>query len=245
MSKKKFLIGAPTANREWIVRHWVNGVQGAYAGIQDEYDLGIVLVGEESDGFVATVDEYCKAMRHAYYLSPIEEDKKDDVRQWNHSRYQRMVYLRNTLLQSVRMLEPDYFLSLDTDIIMHPDALVNLLETMEDPEKDASAVGGKLYMTRHGVNTPSYGMWRGSAVSQGIRRRNSSGVFPVNVIMAMKLMNPAAYNIDYEFHTHGEDLGWSANCRKERLKLYWDGRVTNKHVMYEEDLMKIDERVGF
>lgn len=245
MSKKTFLVGAPTANRGWAARKWLNAVQGAHNAIADEYNLGILLVADEKDDFAVSADGYCGTMGHSFFLSPIEEERDNDVRQWNHGRYERMVYLRNTLLQKVRVIQPDYFLSLDTDIMVHPASFENLLETIEDADKNASAVGGKLYMTRHGVNTPSYGMWRGSAVTQGIRRRNSSGVFLVNVIMAMKLMNPDAYNIDYKFHTHGEDLGWSSNCRDARLKLWWDGRVTNKHVMDEKDLNEIDDRVGY
>jgi hypothetical protein len=68
---------------------------------------------------------------------------------------------------------------------------------------------------------------------------------PVDVIMAMKLMKPSAYWVDYRDHEQGEDVGWSIACQEQHLRLGWDGRVCSKHVMKPEQLDPIDARCGY
>lgn len=98
-------------------------------------------------------------------------------------------------------------------------------------------------MTRRGTHAPSYAMMKRH--STGLLRSDSTNVMPVDVIMAIKLMTPEAYNINYEMQRHGEDIGWSLACKTAGLKLGWDGRQANKHVMDVDALGEVDDRVGF
>lgn len=173
---------------------------------------------------------------------PVKEPERDDERVWNPSRYQHMVFLRNRLLEFTRSAGPRWFLSLDSDVLIHEAAIYNLMETMEKEKWDA--VGGRTYMTRLGRDTrwPSCGVF----TSQGqMRRPDSGGVNPVDVIMAIKLMSPMAYNVDYQYHKLGEDIGWSLAVKEAGGKIGWDGRVVSKHVMSPEHLAVVDPRVGF
>jgi hypothetical protein len=79
----------------------------------------------------------------------------------------------------------------------------------------------------------------------GLIRVDGRGCHKADVIMAVKLMSPAAYNVDYEVHRQGEDIGWSIAARKKGVKLGWDGRTVSKHLMTKDALDKIDKRVGF
>lgn len=99
---------------------------------------------------------------------------------------------------------------------------------------------GKAYMSKAGVANPSYANFnkQGSLV-----RSDSCGVFPVDVIMAIKLMKPSAYNVDYKPARQGEDIGWSLHCKEKGLKLGWTGEVTSRHVMSKKDLDKNDIRI--
>jgi hypothetical protein len=161
-----------------------------------------------------------------------------DQRDWGPDRYEQMVELRNRLLGRVRQLAPSWFLSLDSDILLHPQTLTNLLESTERFD----AVGGRTYMTPGDTTCPSWGTVTHSG---GLRRSDAEGVFPIQVIMAIKLMSPAAYDVDYEYHAHGEDLGWAAACRRRGLRLGVDARVANKHVMSPAMLERTDPRCGF
>ena len=165
-----------------------------------------------------------------------EEACFDDVRDWNNDRYERMTFLRNQLLGTVREYNPDYFLSLDSDIFIAEDSLVTLFESIENFD----AVGGKCYMSP-GTRAPSYAMMPHTT----LLRPDSSEVMEVEIIMAMKLMKPSAYKVDYVTHYHGEDIGWSLECKVAGLRLGWDGRITNKHCMDKSDVLVVDPRCGY
>jgi hypothetical protein len=203
-----------------------------------ERELELVFVGDEYDPTFYEVDQFSKACHVPAYLVTIEEPRSYDKRDWNHDRYGRMVELRNTLLDVVRKIGPELFLSLDSDILLHPDSIRSMIECLDRFD----AVGGKTYMTPAGRRCPSYANL--SAMGH-LRRPDSEGVLSVGVIMAIKLMTQPAYNIDYEFDVHGEDIGWSKAARKAGLTLGWDGRIVNKHIMKPDMLDKFDQRAGF
>lgn len=239
--KKTLLIGCPTANRGWIIRAWLNHLHAAILELKDEFEIGLILVADEHDESVPVTEDFCRAMGYRFRLVAVEEDREVDKRDWSRDRLNRMVYLRNVLLENVRRIGPDYFLSLDSDILLHRDALACLVESIST--HDATAVGGKTYMTRIGRGAPSCAKFRRG--KEGLVRPDGDGVFKIDVIMAIKLMSPAAYSVNYRFHTHGEDIGWSAELRERKLPVYWDGRVGSKHIMERDQLFKIDPRVGF
>ena len=149
-----------------------------------------------------------------------------------------MVRLRNILLESVRTLEPDIFLSLDSDILLHPNTIMNLIESLDNYD----AVGGRCYMYPMGTREPSYGALDRR---EFIRGEDFGGICQAGVLMGIKMMSPKAYNVDYRFSHFGEDIGWSHACRDLDLTLGWDGRTINKHLLNPEMLNIIDERVGF
>lgn len=174
----------------------------------------------------------------------ITEPPIPEHRTWHEERYQQLADYRNRLLGLIQGVRPDYFLSLDSDMLLHPAALLCMLDMIENHhpvQGDYAAIGGKAYLSESGTNFPTYATLNNA----GLIRSESSGTFPVEILMAIKLMSPAAYNIPYKSHMFGEDIGWSLNCKEAGLVLGWDGRVTSKHVMRKDLLDKVDERVGW
>jgi hypothetical protein len=231
----EFLVGCPVYKRGWALPQWFTCVEVACneAGIEPSY----VFAGDprDHDSFWV-IDAFLDAVDRDAYICWVEENPDTpSFRVWNHERYHRMVYIRNELLRVVRQVSPDYFLSLDSDVLLHPQAIVNMLESAEKYD----VIGGKCFMTPHGKQFPSYG------IMPGLQRADSSNVFQVDVIMAIKLMPPEAYAIDYEFDQRGEDLGICRRWKEAGLSLAWDGRVTNKHLMSQDTLDVVDERCGF
>lgn len=227
----KLLIGCPVSKREWILQKWKEHVEVAckHIGVDPDYTF-----------VIAPDDKACIDMALEWgNVTLSDESPREDKRTWGEGsiRYHEMVSLRNVLLNDVRTASPDVFLSLDSDILLHPYALVGLLEVLKS--KPAVAVGGKTFMTEYGESYPSYGD------TLSLRRSACVEVRRVSVIMACKAMTPAAYNVDYEFHPNGEDVGWSAAVARSGGKLWWDGRVASKHVMKPYMLEKIDDRCGF
>jgi hypothetical protein len=252
----RLVAGCPISRREWIAGPWVHYLEKA--AVEAGYDeLLVVLVGdEESDPetFAAVVDSISFAEVMVVHVT---DHRANDIRDWEPGRKRLMVDLRNRLLEEVRELCPDLFLSVDSDILLHPRTIVNLRETLGGGP--FSAVGGRCYMHESGKR---YVSWANMRSNGQIHRSDSDGVFPCDVIMAIKLMRPDAYFVDYRFQKHGEDIGWCQALKERGLCVGWDGRVISKHVIVPPQFLRrstpadlaakrqslieeVDPRVGF
>lgn len=229
------LVGCPVSRRAWILPRWHQACSAAAAAAG--VGLGYVFVADPDDtDTLETIEQIGRTTPTT--VVGVADGRRQDRRDWGPDRYRHMVGLRNRLLAEVRTLGPELFLSLDSDILVHPQAIANLIESAGRFD----VVGGKTYMTPAGVACPSWGFF---ARSGGIRRNDGTGVFPVEIVMAIKLLTPAAYPVGYAYHSHGEDLGFSRNCAAAGLKLGVDARAPNKHVMNRAMLDRIDPRCGF
>lgn len=238
------LIGCPVQNRAWILPDWLTYAATA-ADIAGYDDPQYLFVGDPAND-PDTFDIINQLGGRATIVVAPDVSRPNDVRVWNESRFHRMVELRNLLLGEVRHIAPDLFLSLDSDILLHPDGLRDSIPVTDGLDHKGrgpfATVGLLCYMTRKGTSTPSYGLF--SREGQ-LRRVEQRGCFPVDVVMAAKIMTPAAYSINYVYDRLGEDIGWSKEVTANGLQICFDGRVASKHVMKPEDLHEFDERCGF
>lgn len=242
----RVIVGCPVKNREWILPRWKDHVVASFehAGLTPEFAF---VVGTSRDNTGTLVPSYIRDYTGTFVT--IDDPEVPVHRDWSEKRYEHMAELRNLLLTLVREQQPDYFLSVDSDILLHPLAVHNLLQSISEDHLNRrtgtvehwDAVGGKTYLNPRN-RIPTYAFLRPRI---GLHRPDSDGVFPVEVIMAIKLMSPTAYNVQYEFSHHGEDIGWSLACNRAGLKLGWDGRVTSKHVMHPDHIDTIDARLGW
>lgn len=241
-------VGCPVRNRAWIFPKWEEHIRAAFAKADLEpiwiFAIGIGPNGD--DGTQALVTDIFKTGRGLW--TEIAEPQIRDRRHWDKERYEQMVNCRNRLLELVQIAQPDYFLSIDSDILLHEDGLLTLLDTISTPrtirgyETKFDAVGGKTFLSTSNADITTYAnLTRHGSLS----RKDSSGVFPVDVLMAVKLMSPAAYYVPYAYNQFGEDIGWSLNCTNSGLALGWDGRVVSKHVMEKEHINRVDPRIGW
>lgn len=231
------VVGCPVRDRAWCLPEWFTHVEAACAEAEEKPHY--VFVGDptqDRDTFLA-IDTNCHVYGRECSIVSLNEPYESYRRIWNLVRFSEMARLRNSLLQRVRELEPEHFWSVDSDILVAKDALASALEA----RSRFDAVGSRCYMTERGTFAPSYAMLNGG----GLVRPDSKGCHRVDVIMAVKLMSPKAYYVDYETHRQGEDIGWSISARKQGLKLGWDGRTISKHLMTKDALEKVDDRVGF
>lgn len=230
----RLVVGCPVRRRDWILDEWREHViWAAYrAGLASP--TFVFVQGEDEDP-ISWPDTI---------VAQMPEPTREDVRSWGSDRFMHMVDLRNKMLGMVRELRPDYFWSLDSDILVHGESLWGMLDTLHRHRR-SWAVGSKLYMTTVGVNYPSYGIWTSKDHRVGFKREDRGGVSKVDVLMASVLMSPKAYGIDYRFHPWGEDAGWSSKVSLSGGELWWDGRYPSKHVMNPDLLKVIDRRVGF
>lgn len=233
------LIGCPIYRREFYLPRWFEHIE--IACNRAAVVPGFVFVMDPSDESVdVIIEETGRRDWIVYKWVWVEEDGTPLQRIWNMSRYVRMCELRNLLLAAVREIDPPLFLSLDSDILLHQDSIVGMIEGIVRFD----VVGGKTYMTSTGTNFPSYGIMANENDPLA-RWDTDTGVMPVDVVMAIKLMKPSAYDVEYTPHSKGEDVGFSFAARKLGLKLGWDGRYASKHCMTPDALERIDSRCGF
>lgn len=224
----------------WILPSWLDHAVKAVANT-DLTTVTVVWVGDLVADFehASWGGANCEHHGWGFRFVHVDEGKAaSEHRVWNTERYRHMTGLRNALLAEVRAMGPRVFWSLDSDILAHPEALSSALEALSR----FSAVGQRCYMSEYGVWCPSYAMVAGEG---GLLRRDADGCFPVDCIMAAKVMSPAAYAVDYVFDVQGEDIGWSKACRQAGLSLGWDGRIVSKHVMRPEFFALTDQRCGY
>ena len=232
----KLLVGCPTRNRTWILEKWRDHVEGATPGSWDlEY---LFVIGEDDTETFELIKDWKRT-----HIVFVEEQDPGMIRSWGKpGRYDHMVFLRNTMLSKVRHLNPDLFLSLDSDILLGQDTIRNMYETLTKYEFDA--VGGLTWFDPVDPLCTNVAKWVSSSKS-GFKRVQSRGTHKVDIIMGIKLMTPAAYNVDYCYHHLGEDLGWNKNMFLAGKQMGLDGRTANKHIMKPEYMDRKDKRVGW
>ena len=219
----QILVGCPVRDRAWILSDWFDHVRVAVDKV-GSLDLAFAFIGDPRTD-VETF-EVIGAQPEPGHVVPFAEEGMPTPHAWGIDRYHHMVELRNHLLSRVRVLEPDYYWSLDSDILAHPDVLVSTLDAL-DSHPQYAAMGQRCYMATNDWCTSCAQL----TPLGGLVRERVEGVIGVDVIMAAKVMTPAAYRIDYVVHPQGEDIGWSIAAREAGLRLGWDGRVTSRHVM--------------
>lgn len=229
----ELLVGCPVSHREWVLPSWFDHVEASC--LEAKLAPRYVFVGDEADPSFSVVRQRAPEAT----VVAVTDPRPHDRRHWDGPRYHRMVELRNGLLGAVRRIRPGWFLSLDSDILLHPRTIASLCAALAE---GYDAVGARCYMTRWGLSAPSCGQLSRLGTLQ---RPDCGGLIGVDVIMAAKLMSPTAYGVDYRFDLQGEDIGWSKACLAAGLRLGWDGRTISKHILDPTMLGHVDSRVGY
>lgn len=239
----ELVVGCPLQSREWIIERWVDHVETA--AVHAGFDPVYLFVGRPDDPSVQVAKQRLERLHRLCVVRPFDEPERPDKRSWREARLRKMVELRNCLLTEVRRLNPTWFLSVDSDILLSVDTIRSAVDAADTGPFDA--VGSRTFLSRSGTRCPSMGFfYKRSDNGMPMRRPDQPGsVIQVDVIMAIKLMGRDAYNVDYQYHRSGEDGGWSKACTDSGLRLGWDGRTCSKHVMDPDLVDSFDERCGF
>lgn len=232
----KLLVGCPVYQRAWILERWLS----LLSGWADHVDLQFAFV------YTPGSDDTLRLISSArtVALATEKEGTHSTLRNWgSKDRLETLASLRNTLLGLVRDVQPDLFLSLDSDILVPPwEVFSQLLEDFDTYD----AVAPLVYLGKGTITNAFYQR------KENIQRRRVinlyDAVMPVDVICAAKLITPAVFNDDsvsYGYHSAGEDIYWSLAAKRAGYRVALDPRVKMKHVMQQNDLDKVDERVGW
>ena len=247
----KLILGCPMYKRSWILHHWIKSIISQSIPIND---IGFIFeVSPDDTPTIQALESWKKFdKRIPYFEIKIREDiphfeHENNGRQWSMSKYLNMVSLRNSLLESVRKVEPEYYFSLDSDILLTNTNTIELL--IAHIKSGADAVSPLMFMTPFGTMYPSVMDWRLDVPTKAFRKEKYElgHYFQSDVIMAAKMMSKDVYNnINYTLHEQGEDVGWSLECKRAGFKLYSASYIYAPHimseVMYESFLANGDNR---
>jgi hypothetical protein len=232
----KLIIGCPIYKRDWILPEWIKCL------INQSIDMNDVgLIFETSPDDFETVNSLItwKKIDKRFPLFEINErqdishfEHQNNGRQWTMSKYHNMVSLRNSLLDAVRKYQPDFYFSLDSDILLqNPNTIELLMAHLKD---GADAVSPLMYMTPTDNKYPSVMSWKDPEYDLAYRKSKYplGTYFQSDIIMAAKMMSKDVYNnVNYEFHKQGEDLGWCRDAAKKGFKLFSASYIYAPHIM--------------
>jgi hypothetical protein len=224
--------------RSWILHHWIKSIISQSIPVND---IGFIFeVSPDDTATIQALESWRKFdKRIPYFEIKIREDiphfeHENNGRQWSMSKYVNMVSLRNSLLESVRKIQPEYYFSLDSDILLTNTNTIELL--IAHIKSGADAVNPLMFMTPFGTMYPSVMDWRLDVPAKAFRKEKYElgHYFQSDVIMAAKMMSKDVYNnINYTLHEQGEDVGWSLECKKAGFKLYSASYIYAPHIMSE------------
>ncbi len=227
-------VGCPWYRRSWIVGKWIE----ALLQWTDHVDIHLLFVTSDDDD-----REFLEAVTDMYGLSATVSTVPGPAsaeRDWHRQeRIEYLAALRNRLVGHVRDLNPDLFLSLDSDILVPPwSEFGQLTETTYD------VIAPLAYLSPAGDVITNAFVGR-----KGTHRRRVPAYavnVPVDVVAAVKLIQPQVYeHVRYGYHRLGEDFYFSERLTDLGFRLGFTSTVKCKHVMKPEYLHVKDGRIGW
>jgi len=236
------LIGCPIYKREWILPYWFHCLERQTFDIKD---VGFIFEAGVDDK--ETIDFLVYWKKNSKNINIFDIEVRDDLshhshvegsRRWTYSKYENMVSMRNSLLDKAKEIKPDYYYSLDSDILLtNPYTIEVLVNNLQ--KKEIDAINTLMFMTPFGVDFPSVMSWIEQQDQSAYRHDNYpiGTLFKSDIIMAAKMMSKKVYmNSRYRFHPQGEDLGWSLDCREKEYNLYCASNIYTPHIMGKQEL---------
>jgi len=236
-------IGCPIANRSYLIDRFLDAIYNLNYP-KDKIKL-FFLVNNCNDGTDSTIKKYRIRHEKEYLAINIDTYKmkfKPDKRLagYRNDIYTRLAELRNYMKFKI---DTDYYLSLDSDIIIQSHTLIELLNAQKDII--ASVINNDSILRPY----ESYPNIRTNLLKDGQQGITHYMDFPQDSIVevgytgAIYLLSKAVCenkNIKYEFHVQGEDIPFSINARNEGYKLYAHTGLWQYHIMCHYQQFCID-----
>lgn len=234
----KYLIGLPVYKREWILSEWFECIENQTVPLSDMGFLFLMSNQYEDPYTYEIIFDWQAKHPEVQYFNIIEETSQrhkvhvPGTRAWKLHDYKKLAAFRNTLLEHVKIIQPEYYFSLDSDILLSDP---NTLETLTKELVNFNAVSPLAYMSPASTKHPNVLSWKRVPGQETVRKENYpiGTVFKSDIIMAAVLMDQKAYNkADYKFHIAGEDVGWAYSMWKNGLTMGSVSNIYTPHIMH-------------
>lgn len=239
-------VGCPISNRSYLIDRYLDGILGLdypkdkikiyflFNNSEDttEYDLKRFKNKYIKDYLNITIEKY---------NIPARKDKR--ITGYRNETYRRLSELRNHLLSRI---DTDYFFSVDSDIILEPNCLIELLKT--NKEIIAAVINNDQILRPYNKHPQI----RTNLLKDRVVKRNVGETveekvivshyidFPLNEIIeidytgAVYLMKKeVCESVKYDFSELGEDIPFCENAKKLGYKIFAHTGLWQKHIMCE------------
>lgn len=237
------MIGCPVRNRAWVLPRYLEHLDRLdYPRQRLQYCF---IINDCIDRTAKILDDFAarpgiraqliyagKAVSAPVVSFPSATTGSNQPEQRGRYSLSRLAFLRNLLLAAFLASDCQYLFSVDSDILVPPRALRELLD-------DNCQVVSALVCNGHQLgDTRIYNILRREQDHyEYIREFPRDSVFPVDCTGAAYLIRRDViedYHVTYSAKKGGEDIGFCENAALQGVRLYCDGRLECQHIMEVE-----------
>lgn len=240
-------IGCPISNRRYLINRYLEAIYNLDYP-KDKIKL-FFLINGISDGTEIELNnfrhkhktEYIDIILEKYKTSSRKDKRLTDYR---NETYKILTELRNHILSKI---DTDFFFSVDSDIIVNPNVLIELVKA--DKDIIAATINNDSIIKPYNKHPEIRTNLLINKVVSGVNRIVHYMNFPINEIIevdytgAVYLMkNQVCKKIKYEFDIQGEDIPFCKNAKNHGFKIYAHTGLWQTHVMCEYQQYCIDNK---
>jgi hypothetical protein len=232
----KLIVGCPVYERAWSLPRWFDSVESQnLRGIELEY-LFAYSVSQDD-----TLKIITQRAPEARFIDVDDLDAFPDRK--DSARLHVLAEIRNRMLERVRELDPDYYLSWDSDVLLAPDALDELFVAVDDFDAQCvSPLFGMLGGDPRYPSFPSAMEWLKPPMrSDQARHMDPDALLaldqpvPVDINMGVVLMSRQCYQAgEYRWHAQGEDLGRAQSLEEHGIDRWLAPQARGRHLWERE-----------
>jgi hypothetical protein len=236
----KILIGAPVRQSEGVFREYLKSLDNLEKPCQ--IDRFFYLHNSPELAKHLKPEEYALATSNDQY------DKDEQTHYWKEENLKIVTYLKNELLKRTVEGGYDYFMLVDSDLILHPKTLVSLLEA------DKKIVAEVFWTKWQPDSEPLPNAWdidQASSYEGSYDLWKQPGVYLVGGTGACILVHRSViesgvnYNPLYNLSLWGEDRGFCIRSVARDYGVYLDTHYPAIHLYRESELNKYVENGGY
>ncbi len=222
----KVMIGCPVRNRAWILPEYLECLEAInYPRDKISYSFIINDCVDETENILQNF-----ARRQPAAVGLIVHNSGNQGYERGKYSFRWLAYLRNLLLKEFLYSDSDYLFSVDSDVLVSPDILLQLIN-------DDCDIVSCLVCNGQEVGDPSlYNVLNKDQRGRFVHMKNipRDKVFQVDCTGAAYLIRRkviSQHGIRYSDLYGAEDIGFCEDATRQGLNIYCDGRLECRHIM--------------
>ncbi|MBD2847633.1 glycosyltransferase family 2 protein [Paenibacillus sp. IB182496] len=258
----RILVGSPVCQKPQILARFLTGLARLR---QQRVALDFYLIDDNEDPASSEqLQAFARAQERASILPAARQDRyvrDEHTHYWNERLVWKVAAFKDAIIARARELDYDHLLLIDSDLLLHPDAVERLADT-------GKAIISELFWTRWQPDAQpqpqvwlqdEYTQWeqqrgetltaeeQGARYAEFIARLNQPGVYPVGGLGACTLISRGALQAGVSFRMipnlsfWGEDRHFCIRAAALGLELYVDTRAPAYHIYRDSDLEGADD----